>query len=95
MKPTLRLARRVRTDFGGHSQAVLAELATIPETLPLADKQDPERLQAAVVLSARGSIERVATSLARARTDWRDALMAGGLANGDWRQRLDRELGPE
>lgn len=28
------------------------------------------------------------------RLDWRDALVAGGLADEDWPERLDKELGP-
>ena len=53
-KPSSRLERRVRDDFGVAAQRVLDELASLPETLPLAEKQDPERLQAAVVIPARG-----------------------------------------
>jgi hypothetical protein len=53
--PSTRLERRVRRDFGDNALLVLAELATVPETLPLADKQDPERIQAALVIPARGN----------------------------------------
>jgi hypothetical protein len=30
-----------------------------------------------------------------ATADWRDALVAAELADQDWRQRLDIELGPQ
>jgi hypothetical protein len=91
--PSRRLERRVHTDFGERASLVLAELATVPETLPLARKQDPERLQAALVLPARGTLTEFSSRLSLARIDWRDALVAAGLADSDWSERLDRELG--
>jgi hypothetical protein len=52
-----------------------------------------ERVLAAVVLSAAGSIKELRRLLALARTDRRDPLMASQLAEADWPARLDAELG--
>ena len=69
-------------------------MADIPESLPLAEKQDPERLQAAVVLGHDATLEAVVRRLRTLRQDWRDGLVAAGLAQPDWPRRLDDELGP-
>jgi hypothetical protein len=92
---TPRLARRIRGDYApGTGEGVLAAMADIPESLPLAEKQSAERLQAAVVLGHDGSWASVVRRIAILRRDWRDGLMAAGLADGDWPTRLDDELGP-
>jgi hypothetical protein len=82
---------RIRNDFApAEAEAVLARLAGLK--LALAEKQSLERIQAAVVVSARGDADRFERTAALAETDWRYALVAGGLANEDWRARLDEEL---
>jgi hypothetical protein len=92
--PSARLQRRIIADFGPEASEILEAVCSVPESLPLADKQDSERLQAALVMPARGSAADVTNRLRLARADWRDALVAAGLADGDWIQRLDVELGP-
>jgi hypothetical protein len=92
---TPRLERRIRRDYGpGIADEVLQAMADIPESLPLADQQSAERLQAAVVLGHAGTWESVVRRLGTLRRDWRDGLAAAGLENGDWPRRLDDELGP-
>ena len=87
-----RLADRVRRDFGPDEAAeVLAALEQVE--FPLGDLQDKERLLAAVVLLADGRREVFERAVALGRRDWRDLLVAAGLAHGDWPRRLDRELG--
>jgi len=92
--PSVRLTRRVLDDFGSDAVAVLEVLEGVPETLQLADKQDPERIQAALVLPARGDLTMFAKLLRLAQRDWRDALVAADLAQGGWAKRLEAELGP-
>jgi hypothetical protein len=87
-----RLERRVRADFGAGATRVLAELAGVPETLPGCERQDPERIQAALVIAAHGDAIQFAALMDLARLDWRDVLLAADLADGDWKARLDREL---
>lgn len=61
--------------------------------LPAAEKQSLERIQAAIVLVAAGDAGRLDQAAALAESDWRDVLVAAGLANEDWPARLDDELG--
>ena len=81
-----RLADRVRRDFPepGSADALIKRLAAV---------EQGERLQAAVVLWARGDLGRFQDSLALCEVDWRDVLVRGGLADDDWPERLDVELG--
>jgi hypothetical protein len=59
----------------------------------LATVEQGERVQAAVVLWARGELGRFDDSLKLCDVDWRDVLVRGGLADEDWAERLDAELG--
>jgi hypothetical protein len=81
-----RVEARVRREFGSvDADGVLRQLEGLH-----AEKQDPERYHAAVVLLARGDTARVewATGI-----DWRDAFVWSGLG-GNWGPRLDEEFGP-
>ena len=87
-----RLAARVRRDFAPDaSAAVLARLEGLD--LHLAEKQSPERIQAAVVLLAQGDLAKFEHAAGRAERDWRDVLVWSGLGN-NWYPVLDAELGP-
>jgi hypothetical protein len=89
-----RLIKRILQDFEHERvDAVLEHLGTIPQSLPLGSSQDPERMQAAVVLPARGNFEAFLGLLRLAEEDWRDALVGAGLGDCDWAARLDDELG--
>ncbi|GAB4061989.1 hypothetical protein GCM10028777_00350 [Angustibacter speluncae] len=93
-EPSARVARRVRADLGADAVEALGLLTDLPETLPLGAGLDPDRVHGALVLAAGGDLARLREAVELARTDWRDALVAGGLADDGWRQRLDVELGP-
>ena len=88
---TPRLRRGLDADFGQEAQGLAAELELLPESIN--GGQDPERIQAAVVLAARGSVQEFAAMLARARMDWRDLLVSAGLENGDYAKVMRRRLG--
>ena len=89
-----RLAQRVRHDFSaGDAAKVLKDLEGIPETLPLGERQDPERMQAALVLPANGDYERFRRLVELAHRDWRDLLVGAELAHSDWPEKLDGALG--
>ncbi len=96
VKPlSARLTRLVHESWpAGSVAAVVAALTDLPARLPSADGQDPERLQAALVLLADGRWTAWDEAVALARTDWRDLLVAAGLADADWRAVLDARLGP-
>ncbi|MET9880596.1 hypothetical protein ABZZ36_39220 [Actinacidiphila glaucinigra] len=53
-----------------------------------------ERLQAAIVLLAQGSVHRFRDAVRLARRDWRHLLVAAGPAHEDWPEELNVELGP-
>ena len=72
-------------------QQVLAALNALPDEAY--GGQDRERVRAALVLAADGSWDGFERALALVRVDWRDALVAGGLANADWPQRLEEAMG--
>jgi len=87
-----RLKARIGRDYGPGSDAVVSLLTRYVARLPSAELQDPERLQAAPVLVAGGDVDALRRALELGMIDWRDLLVAAGLADGDWAQVLDREL---
>jgi hypothetical protein len=85
---TGRVEAGIRRDFPGRHDDVAKVLeSAIP------GKQDRERVLAAIILSADGDMRRLHQAVELSRLDWRDALLAGGLAHEDWPQRLDVEFG--
>ncbi|MBE8519647.1 hypothetical protein ILP97_19450 [Amycolatopsis sp. H6(2020)] len=90
-----RLQRRIRRDF--------PEPGSAPEIMRLLDDvprqtgnkiHGSERVQAAIILLARGDIQRFRDAVTLSTQDWRDVLVAADLAHEDWPARLDWELGP-
>lgn len=91
MEVSDRLTRCVTRTFPtGAAERVLQELRDLPAEL-IGD-QDAERVQAALVLGARGDWQRFVRMRDVARQDWRDALVAADLADEDWRDRLTANL---
>jgi len=91
-----RLDRRIRRDFPapGSAGSVLEQLAGLPRRAGYDDEMlASERVQAAIVLLAAGDIGRLRRAVDLAAADWRDVLVAAGLADEDWPVQLDRELG--
>jgi hypothetical protein len=94
---TARLERRIRRDFPepGAATGVLRLLTDLPQRAGYdGDILASERVQAAVVLAASGNLARLRQMLDLA-TAWCDALVAAELADQDWQQRLDIELGQQ
>jgi hypothetical protein len=60
----------------------------------VAGAHDSERVQAAIVLCGRGDLARIREAQALATQDWRDVLVRAELADDDWRDKLDAQLGP-
>ena len=88
--PSERLIRRIRRDFNrGVDDEVIRRLTA------LRPDDSSERLQAALVLGAGGKWNRFQQQLRRLERDWRDVLVAGGLADEDWSARLSAELPAE
>jgi hypothetical protein len=84
---TPRLLRRIERDFpqAGSASAEASIVSAV----------DSERVQAAVVLWGRGDLARIRDACDLALTDWRDALVRADLADEDWAERLDAELGTQ
>ncbi|MDT7787625.1 MAG: hypothetical protein QOF58_6044 [Pseudonocardiales bacterium] len=89
MRVSERVAARIARDFGEHASEALDALA-LAET----GNQDVERVHAAIVLTAEGSVARLWQAAELSALDWRDVLMGTGLEHGDWPAVLDREFGP-
>jgi hypothetical protein len=85
---TARLRRRVDFDFPSPGSS--SEVARI-----VAETSGSERMQSAIVLCAAGDLERLRCAVRLANADWRDVLVNAGLADEDWRERLDAELGSQ
>ena len=85
--PSERLIRRIRRDFprGTDDEVIVRLTALRPD-------DSSERLQAALVLGAAGKWNRFEQQLRRLERDWRDVLVAGGLADEDWPARLAEAL---
>lgn len=84
---SLRLQNRIRSDF--------ADPDTAEEVIRMVGEAgSSERVQAAIVFQAAGDPEELRIALDLAELDWRDVLVNGGLADGDWEERLDQILGP-
>jgi hypothetical protein len=89
-----RLTRWVEQHFdAADALEVLAVLRDLPPGV--IGGQDLERVQAALVLNTAGDVKAFQRQLALAAVDWRDALVAGGLANAGWSRKLDAVLGTE
>lgn len=86
---TPRLVRRVRSDFPDTADDVLELLTRVDS-----GNQHRERVVASVVLSASSDADALVEAVELSRTDWRDVLVNGGLADEGWQDRLDQILGP-
>jgi hypothetical protein len=93
-----RIERRIRRDFpeSGSAPEILRILDALPDTAGYdAGMFGSERLQAAIVLIAQGSLHLFREAVELALTDWRDVLVDAELADADWPDRLAAEFGPE
>jgi hypothetical protein len=88
-----RLTVQVVRDFGPMADAVLRRLDELD--LPFAEDMDPAALEG-VQTSSSGPArrERVERLCSLAEIDWRDVLVAAGLADENWRDRIDEALWP-
>jgi hypothetical protein len=91
---TPRIARYVRQHFED-TDAELVLGALEDWRISYEEKPPSERLTAAVVLAAGGTLEGIDSAFREAERDWRDLLCSAGLENEDWPQLLDLRLGPE
>ncbi|HEV2343083.1 MAG TPA: hypothetical protein VGS97_03250 [Actinocrinis sp.] len=92
-----RLERRIRRDFPapGSAHGIITALDRLPDEAGYGEEHfRTERIRAAIVLLADGDLSRFRDAVELAKTDWRDLLVAAGLAHADWPSLLDEALGP-
>lgn len=88
-----RLTRWITAEFAsGSADKVMAALLAL--SADQVGGQDPERVQAALVVRTSGMWDRFADNRKLLDQDWRDVLVRADLANEDWPHRLDAILGP-
>jgi hypothetical protein len=92
MAITPRLKQRIRGDFGPGAEAVISLLTRLPGKLGVDDPTLSERIQAAAVVVADGDVGRLHDALTLGLDDWRNLLVAAGLADDSWREVLDDRL---
>jgi hypothetical protein len=79
----------VRRSFAAeHRDYVAKQLANTG--LPLGAVAPPPRVHAAILWLAKGDLARFDDALAGACANWRDTLVAAGLANQNWKLVLDK-----
>ncbi len=66
--------------------AAYVQSKLVATKLPREELAPPPRVHMAVLWLSGGDRKRFDTELERACCDWRDTLMAAGLANADWRE---------
>jgi hypothetical protein len=82
MKVTELVCQQARRFFSpANAQEVIAALEATD--LPLI-ANNGERVFLAILLLSRGDMDKFRIGLKQAKTDWRDTLVAAGLANSDW-----------
>lgn len=87
-----RLARWVSREFSElDAKRVFSALGDLPASV--VGGQDPERIQAAIVIRSGGDWAKVEGMLRLAHEDWRDLLVAADVGQADWPAVLDDVLG--
>jgi hypothetical protein len=78
------IVKEIQRSFAaGDREYVTAKLASTG--LPMGAVAPPPRVHAAILILANGERARFDDALAVACADWRDTLVAAGLANQNWK----------
>lgn len=94
MEVSRRLTLWIDSQFPqGSSGKVLEELRNLPNGV--IGGQDPERIQASMVIPTNGDWWAFQRRLDLTYSDWRDSLVTAGLGDEDWQDRLDDVLGTQ
>lgn len=90
-----RVGRRVRADFPHHVPQVTEALARLTSDVFPKEARDSvyiERIQVAALVLSQGHLGRLDEAVSLGRTDWRDLLVAAGLADEGWQELVESEL---
>ncbi|MEU9956142.1 hypothetical protein [Streptomyces sp. NPDC050982] len=93
MAVTDRIAVAISDQYGNEADSVVSLLkeAELRAFRELAE----ERITAAVVILANGSVDKLLNAIQLMETDWRDLLIAAELADVNWPSTLDDIFGPK
>ena len=91
MPMTPRLARWIREHYPGRGDLIVRRLSQL--SVPLQDEPE-ERILAAIAVLGEADPRQFEEAVRLAQVDWRDVLVAAGLADGGFPARLDELLGP-
>jgi hypothetical protein len=91
MPMTPRLDRWIRGHYPGRGELIVGRLSQL--SVPLQDEPE-ERILAAIAVLGEADPRQFEEAVRLAQVDWRDVLVAAGLADGGFPARLDELLGP-
>ena len=90
-----RIERYVLRHYAERFTEVVDLLQTVELPLIHGNPDGRERVQAAMLAAADGSVDRLLDAAVLAQEDWRDLLIAvPGFAHDGWEARIDELLGP-
>lgn len=93
MAVTKRVATVIADQYGTDADSIVSLLEEAGGRVFREDVD--ERVVAAVVILANGRVDRFFDAIELMETDWRDLLIAAGLAHADWPSTLDSVFGPK
>ena len=91
MAVTSRIAAVIVDQYGVESSSVVSLLEEAE--LRVFHRVADERIAAAVVVLANGSVDKLLDAIRLMETDWRDLLVDAELAGVDWPSRMDDIFG--
>jgi hypothetical protein len=88
---TSRIAARLEGQYGAEASSVFSLLEEAEGRV--FHEAAAEKITAAVVILADGSVDKLLGAIELMEADWRDLLIAADLARADWPSRLDDIFG--
>ncbi|GAA3077709.1 hypothetical protein GCM10010448_69760 [Streptomyces glomeratus] len=91
MAVTRRIAAAIEGQYGTEADSVVSLLEEAE--LRVFHRAASERIAAAVVILANGSVDKLLDAIRLMEIDWRDLLVGAELDDSDWPSRLDDLFG--
>ncbi|WP_030259805.1 hypothetical protein [Streptomyces violens] len=94
MPLSARIVRHIRKEFPeDQSETVAQLLEEVIEPITEGNVMFQERVAAAAVICSQGDLDEFFAVLEEVRADWRDVLVAAGLADAQWKQLINEKFG--